>query len=60
MQEMQILALLLWGKPVIFSSQTIQLKHETHKSQEKLKKENNNSSLPELKYVIKELWHKNW
>ena len=38
MQEMQILALLLWGKPVIFSSQTIQLKHETQKSQEKLKR----------------------
>ena len=57
MQEMQILALLLWGKPVIFSSQTIQLKHETQKSQEKLKKK---IATAELKYVIKELWHKNW
>jgi hypothetical protein len=58
---MQILALLLCGKPVIFSSQTIQLKHETQKSQEKLKKKIATAHyLPELKYVIKELWQKNW
>ena len=51
-QEMQILALLLWGKPVIFSSQTIQLKHETQKKSRRTKKENSNGWLTLVYFLI--------